>query len=78
VQWKYKFSPAFTISTGVQMQSYTVNYDPMNTPLGQTAIVGAKKIYSTHNSGPLLRFGARYQLTKRDMILTSSPSTCST
>lgn len=66
VQWKYKFSPAFTISTGVQMQSYTVQYDPNNTPLGNS--VGGEKQSYTHNSGPLFRFGARYQLSKRDAL----------
>ncbi|MCX8483598.1 MAG: carboxypeptidase regulatory-like domain-containing protein [Bacteroidia bacterium] len=66
VQWKYKFSPAFTISTGVQMQSYTVQYDPNNTPLGNS--VGGEKQSYTSNSGPLLRFGARYQLNKRDAL----------
>ncbi|MEY3860905.1 MAG: hypothetical protein RIS50_1186 [Bacteroidota bacterium] len=66
VQWKYKFSPAFTISTGVQMQSYTVQYDPNNTPLGNS--VGGEKQSYTRNSGPLLRFGARYQLSKRDAL----------
>ncbi|MEY2708217.1 MAG: hypothetical protein RIQ91_847 [Bacteroidota bacterium] len=66
VQWKYKFSPAFTISTGVQMQSYTVQYDPNNTPLGNS-VGGEKQSYSS-NSGPLLRFGARYQLSKRDAL----------
>jgi Carboxypeptidase regulatory-like domain len=68
VQWKYKFSPAFTISTGIQMQTYTVNYDPSNTPLARTAMAGDKKYSNTSNSGPLLRFGARYQVTKRDAI----------
>jgi hypothetical protein len=66
VQWKYKFSPAFTISTGVQMQSYTVQYDPNNTPLGNS--VGGEKQSYTSNSCPLLRFGARYQLSKRDAL----------
>ena len=66
VQWKYKFSPAFTISTGVQMQSYTVQYDPNNTPLGNS-VGGEKQSYSS-NSGPLLRLGARYQLSKRDAL----------
>ena len=66
VQWKYKFSPAFTISTGVQMQSYKVQYDPNNTPLGNS--VGGEKQSYTSNSGPLLRFGARYQLSKRDAL----------
>ncbi len=67
VQWKYKFSPAFTISTGVQMQSYTVNYDPTKTPIALGS-ANTTKISNTHNSGPLLRFGARYQLTKRDAL----------
>ncbi len=66
VQWKYKYSPALTFSTGIQMQSYTVNYDPANAPLGN--IGGGEKISNTSNSGPLLRFGARYQATKRDAI----------
>jgi hypothetical protein len=66
VQWKYKYSPALTLSTGVQMQSYTVNYDPNNTPLGSTG--GGAKISNTSSSGPLFRFGARYQLTKRDAL----------
>ncbi|MFZ9431892.1 MAG: carboxypeptidase regulatory-like domain-containing protein [Bacteroidia bacterium] len=66
VQWKYKFSPAFTISTGVQMQSYTVKYDPTNTPLGDGGT--GTQFDTTHNSGPLFRFGARYQITKRDAI----------
>lgn len=68
VQWKYKFSPTFTISTGVQMQSYTVNYDPNNTPIASANPVNIDKLTNTSNSGPLLRFGARYQLTKRDAI----------
>ena len=68
VQWKYKYSPAFTISTGIQMQTYTVNYDPSNTPLARTAMAGDVKYSNTSNSGPLLRFGARYQATKRDAI----------
>lgn len=66
VQWKYKYSPALTFSTGIQMQSYTVNYDPTNTPLGNSGTV--EKYSNTSNSGPLLRFGARYQATKRDAI----------
>ena len=49
------------------MQSYTVNYDPTNTPIALgSATTG--KISNTSNSGPLLRFGARYQLSKRDAI----------
>lgn len=66
VQWKYKFSPALTISTGVQMQSYTIKYDPTNTPLGNGGT--GTQFDTTHNSGPLFRFGARYQITKRDAI----------
>lgn len=66
VQWKYKYSPALTFSTGIQMQSYTVNYDPTNTPLGNSGT--GEKYSNTSNSGPLLRFGARYQATKRDAI----------
>lgn len=66
VQWKYKFSPALTLSTGVQMQSYTVHYDPSNTPLGNNGT--GEKYSNTSNSGPLFRFGARYQLSKRDAI----------
>lgn len=66
VQWKYKYSPAVTFSTGIQMQSYTVNYDPTNTPLGNSGT--GEKYSNTSNSGPLLRFGARYQATKRDAI----------
>ena len=66
VQWKYKYSPALTLSTGIQMQSYTVNYDPTNTPLGNSGT--GEKYSNTSNSGPLLRFGARYQATKRDAI----------
>jgi hypothetical protein len=48
------------------MQSYTVQYDPNNTPLGNS--VGGEKQSYTSNSGPLLRFGARYQLSKRDAL----------
>ena len=66
VQWKYKYSPALTFSTGIQMQSYTVNYDPTNTPLGNSGT--GTKFDTTSNSGPLLRFGARYQVSKRDAI----------
>ena len=66
VQWKYKYSPALTFSTGIQMQSYTVNYDPTNTPLGNSGT--GEKYSNTSNSGPLLRFGARYQASKHDAI----------
>lgn len=66
IQWKYKVSKDLTISSGVQMMSYTVSYDPNKAPFDQYKATTAAKQSYTHNSGPLLRFGARYQLTKKD------------
>ncbi|PHX92527.1 MAG: hypothetical protein CK532_02750 [Flavobacteriales bacterium] len=68
VQWKYKFSPAITLSAGIQMQTYAITFDPANTPMARKTLVSDKKISNTSNSGPLLRLGARYQLTKRDAL----------
>ncbi len=68
VQWKYKVSSLLTISSGVQMQSFTVTYDPNNVPYSAYKSTATEKISNTSVAGPLFRFGARYQITKKDAL----------
>ena len=68
VQWKYKVSSLLTVSSGIQMQSFTIEYDPSDVPYQAYKSTTATKQRYNHHTGPLLRLGARYQITKKDAV----------